>query len=242
VVRNGRLVNNTHVFAPDWAHVSLNGGNTAAVVNITPMPTTTGVQIIRGRVSRVDMWNTFRITDWGIRIFEGVRWGYAPIAREFTVDTDTIFIDDGGVVSMDNFFVFGDESVIDREFNIVVDGSRAVRIIDAPFTSPIGDQAGSYGHLTVRGIIYEISGDTISLRDMTVFNGRTGGWSVFHPTNNTGSVTAAANTIIIDRDQLIATNGLRVGMQIMALSAYSRAEAELAPGLSADAYIILVER
>ncbi|MCL1884574.1 MAG: S-layer homology domain-containing protein [Defluviitaleaceae bacterium] len=241
VVRNGRLVEPEHIFAPDWARVAMNGNSPgiAAVVDIGPAPDVSGIQIVRGRVSQVWPFEGFRVTT--MSIFDGFRWNFTPIEREFTIDHNTMFINSGGVTSIDDFIGHTDNSVIGDVFNVIVEGGRAVRVIDAPFTAPIPQTENSYGHLTVRGIIYEISGNTFSLRDMTVYNASTGGWQRISNVDPTGSVTTFANTIIVDRNEVIPANRLRVGQQIMAFGAVGRNTVEIEPGLSADAYIVFVE-
>jgi hypothetical protein len=114
-------------------------------------------------------------------------------------------------------------------------------VIDAPFTEPIPAMPNAPGHLTVRGIIYAIDGDTVSLRDMTVYHAQTGAWSRFSLINPTGTVTTFENSIIIDRNEVIGANRLQVGQQIMAFSNVRRDEVDLAPGLAVDAFIVLVE-
>ncbi|MCL1843065.1 MAG: S-layer homology domain-containing protein, partial [Defluviitaleaceae bacterium] len=239
VVRNGRLVEQHHIFAPDWARVAMNGPATAAVVDIGPAPSTSGVQIVRGRVAQVWPFESFRVET--MSLFDGFNWRFTPIAREFVIDHDTIFINEGGVTSIDDFLGFTDASVIGDVFNVIVYGGRAVRVIDAPFTQPVPQIEGSPGHLTVRGIIYAIEGDTINLRDMTVYNPANGSWARFSNVDPTGMVTAHANTIVVDRNQVIPASRLQVGQQIMAFSPTPRDTVEFAPGLSADAFIILVE-
>jgi hypothetical protein len=238
VVRNGRLVGTDNIAASDWARVSLVGAN-ASVVDIRPAPATNGVQIVRGRITRVMPFEGFRAE--AISIFDGFRWNYTPIARDFTIDHDTLFINSSGVTSIDSFIGYTDSSVIDNVFNVVVEGGRAVRVIDAPFTEPNPQIAGAPGHLTVRGIIYEVNGNTMELRDMTVYNARTGEWSRFSNVNATGSVTVQANSIIVDRNEVIPASRLQVGQQIMAFSNVRRDEVDIEPGLTADAFIVLVE-
>jgi hypothetical protein len=238
VVRNGRLVEQGHIYAPDWARVALNGAS-AAVVDIGAAPATSGVQIVRGRISQVWPFEGFRVET--MSLFDGFRWNYTPISREFTIDHNTIFINDSGVTSIDDFIGYTDDSVIGDVFNVIVEGSRAVRVIDAPFTEPTPQRANAPGHLTMRGIIYNIEGDTIHLRDLTVFNPNNGAWNRISMINPTGTVTAQPNTIIIDRNQVIPANRLQVGQQITAFSSEPRDEDEFAPDMTADVYIILVE-
>ena len=240
VVRNGRLVEHTHVFAPDWARVSLNGGNNAAIVSIDPPPVTSGVQIARGRVSQVFPNQSFRVET--TQIFDGLRWNFTPIAREFTIDHDTIFINSGGgVTSIDQFVGWGDDTAINEIFNIVIDGGRAARVIEAPFTAPIPSMQNAPGHLTLRGIIYDNAGGTVSLRDVSVFNALTGQWTRISNVNATATVTIPGNAIVVDRNEVIHANRLQVGQQIMALSPENRTAVTIEPGMQATAYLVFVE-
>jgi hypothetical protein len=93
----------------------------------------------------------------------------------------------------------------------------------------------------MRGTIYEIDGETLHLRDITIFNARSGGWERVSVINPTGSITTHPNTILVDRNEVIPANRLRVGQQILAFSNERRDEAQIEPNMSADAYIILVE-
>jgi hypothetical protein len=238
VVRNGRLVEQGHISAPDWARVALNGP-TAAVVDIGAAPATSGVQIVRGRVSKVWPFQGFRVET--VSLFDGFHWNYTPIAREFTIDHNTIFIDDSGVTSIETFIGYTEDSVVGNVFNVVVEGGRAVRVIDAPFTEPTPQREGAAGHLTVRGTIYEIEGNTISLRDITVYNPVNGAWNRISNINPTGTVEAHPNTIIVNRNEVIPANRLQIGQQIMAFSEVSRDEVDIEPDMTSDAFIILVE-
>jgi len=240
VVRDGRLVDPIHIFASDWARAAINGPLTAAVVDIGAPPATSGVQIVRGRIAQVLPFDSFRVET--LSIFDGFRWNFTPIAREFTIDHDTLFIGEGGVTSIDSFIGHTDASVVGQVFNVIVDGGRAVRVIDAPFTEPIPQLVGAPGHLTVRGIIYEITGNTMAIRDMTVYNGRTGAWERVSVINPTGVVVTLPNTIIVDRNEVIPASRLQVGQQILAFTPTRRDEVDIEPGLSADAFIVLVER
>jgi len=238
VVRNGRLVGTEQISASEWARVSL-VGPTASVVDIQPAPATSGVQIIRGRITRVLPFEGFVAE--AISIFDGFRWNFTPIARDFTIDHNTLFINSGGFSSIEEFIGYTDATVLNNVYNIVVDGGRAARVIAAPFTEPNPQIAGASGHLTMRGIIHEINGGSVSLRDMTVYNAATGAWERFSNVNATGSETVQENTIIVDRNEVIPASGLKIGQQIMAFSDVRRSDIELAPGLSADVYIVLVE-
>jgi hypothetical protein len=76
---------------------------------------------------------------------------------------------------------------------------------------------------------------------MTVFNPRNGHWMPISLNDASGGVTIQANAIIIDRDQKIGVNNLRVGQQIRVFTAEPLNTVTIGSGLEADAYIVLVE-
>ncbi|MCL2500300.1 MAG: S-layer homology domain-containing protein [Defluviitaleaceae bacterium] len=239
VVRDGRLVDPGNISAGDWARTSLNGHNLAAVIDISQPPSTSGVQIVRGRVARVWPHQSFRVET--MSTFDGLRWHYTPIPREFTIDHDTIFMMDGGIGTINDFIGYTDASVVGRVFNVIVDGGRAVWVIDMPFTEPIPSLPNASGHLTLRGTIFEANGNDISLRDVTVFNPRNGMWVPISLADASGSVTVQPNSIIVDRDRVVGASSLRVGQQIRVLTDVPLNTVTIGSGLDADAYIILVE-
>jgi len=239
VVRDGRLVDPSNISASDWARVSLNGHNLAAVVDITQAPSTDGVQIVRGRVARVWPHQSFRVET--MSTFDGLRWHYTPIPREFTIDHDTIFLMEDGIGSINDFIGFTEDSVVGQVFNVIVEGGRAAWVIEMPFTEPIPSMPNAPGHLAVRGTIYEITDGSLGLRDVTVFNPRNGMWTPISLVDASGGVTIQTNSIIIDRDRVVGANTLRVGQQIRVLTDTPLNTVTIGSGLEADGYIILVE-
>ena len=240
VTRNGRLVDHSHIFGADWARVSLNGGNLAAIVDIGPPPVTSGVQIVRGRIAQIFPFQSFRVET--MSLFDGLRWNFTPIPREFTIDHNTLFIDESGnVVSIDTFIGWGDDSRINDVFNVVVEGGRAARVIAAPFTEPVPSRQGAPGHLTIRGTIYSVGANTVNLREVSVFNALNGQWSRISNVNATAVVTIPSNAIVVDRNEVIPANRLQVGQQILALNNEDRTEFEIEPGMTLDAYMVFVE-
>lgn len=227
VRRNGRLVDGSQIVAPDYAVVSLNGADTAAVVDITPTPATSGIMIARGRIYSVDAGRSFKVQS--MALFGGQSWSYTPIQREFAIDHSTLFMDDSGLTSMDEFIGYTDTSVINKVYNIVIDGSRAARVIDAPYATQ-----------SVRGTIYAIDGDSISLKDVYVYDSETGRWSIISNRNAIGTVTVPANAILVDRNQVVGTNSLKVGQQIKVMT--DSLPNNITSGLAVTGYIVQVER
>ena len=226
VRRNGRLVDGTHIFAPDYAVVSLNGHNAAAVVDITQAPSTAGVQIMRGRVYSVDMGKSFKVQS--ISLFDGHNWIYTPIQREFTIDNRTLFMNAGGLFSIDAFLDYTPDSVVDNVYTIIVDGARAARVIDAPFA-----------RRSLRGIIYEAGDGQVSIRDVRAYNESTGQWTLISNRDATATVTIPSNAVIVDRDALIGSGNLRAGQQIKIMT--DELPDPIESGMNTTGHIILVE-
>jgi len=227
VRRNGRLVDGRQISPWDHARVSLNGENSAAVVDIGPAPQYAGVQLIRGRIQSIDQGNSFRVQS--MSLLDGFEWRFTPIEREFTIDRDTIFINQGGLTDINDFIDFTPETMVDRVFNIVVDGSRAAMIIDAPHSTQM-----------IRGTIFEVAPGQLSLRDVHVRNAITGEWNVISFRDATATAVIGNNTIIVDRNQTIGVNSLQVGQQVRIMSPAPLPTA--ASGMSVDGFIVLVER
>jgi len=229
VRRNGRLVDGRNIMPWDYALVSLNGRNNAAVVDIGQAPATAGVMIARGRVQSVDMGRSFRVQS--ISLFDGLNWHFTPIQREFTIDHGTFFFDESGLTSMYDFIDYTEDSVFDQVFNIVIDGSRAARVLDAP-----------YATRAVRGTIFAIDGDQVSLRNVHIHDPDSGRWNILSNIDATGTVTLGYNSIIVDRNEVIGLSGLRIGDQIRVMTTNAEMPDRPATGIELNGYIALVER
>jgi hypothetical protein len=252
VRKNGRLVTGAQIAGADYAMMSLNGGSQAAVVDINPPPATRGIGITMGIVFSVDQGRSFQIgeympgqnqTSGFLQVFNGLGWDASPqINRVFTIDNNTMFI--GAGVDINSFITYSPESVAGNVYTIVYDGARAVRVIQMP--------EDPYPQSFLRGVIYAIDGDTVSIRDTQVYNREApfggndeqmpydsqGGWFTLNPGDTTATVTTQAESIIIDRNQLIDTGALQVGQQILICT-------DVLPtgdNTNAVGYIIQVER
>jgi hypothetical protein len=236
VRRNGRLVSGLQIHPWDHAVVSLNGENNAAVVDISQAPGHMGVQIARGRVQSVDQGRSFRVQS--MALFDGTEWRFTPIEREFTIDHNTLFLNSEGLTSIDDFIDFTDATVVDRVFNIVIDGSRAARVVDAPFAGPMAGQ----NRMCIRGVIHNIEGENLHLRDVHVRNPQSGVWSIVSNTNATATLVVPVNSIVVDRNQVVSVNNLQVGQQVRALTNTPFTTAAAAQGASVPGFIVFVER
>ena len=224
VRRYGRLVDGGSINIPDYAVVSTNGGDVAAVVDITETPDTSKILFLRGRIMSVDEGKSFRVESFSA--LAGLSWFYTPIAREFTIDHDTIFLDASGHVGRDSFIGYTAGSVVDKVYNLVADGGRAVYVVEAPYTLR-----------WVRGVVYGVAEDSVSLKDAEHYEN--GQWVSVSRTDATASVTIAPNTLIAKNNKIIRASDLEPGDQIRAMT---DAIPAVEPGFSVNGYIVIVEK
>lgn len=228
VRRHGRLVDGMHILPPDWAVVSLNGHNRAAVVDITDTPGTSGIHIIRGRILSIDAGKSFRVQSMATLVENG--WVFSPVQREFTIDNQTLFLDaSGGVRSMNEWIDYGSNSVIDRVYNIVVDGGRAARVIDTPYATS-----------SVRGIIYEAGDGSISIRNAEYLDSQTGRWSLISRQNGTLHISLSGSSIIVKESRIATPSGLVSGDFVRIMT--TELNAPPVPGARLNGMIVRVER
>jgi len=226
VRRHGRLVTGQDILVPDYVMVVVNGTGTAAVVDIVDAPDTSKIMVARGRVISVNEGQSFKVQS--MSVLAGTSWVYTPVQREFTIDNKTLFLNEEGYVDPSTFMGYTDESVINTVYNIVVDGSRAAYVVEAP-----------YATAAVRGTIYNKDGDTLYLRNASVLNTRTGQWAPVSNVNSIIEVNVAPNTIIGMDNAIVQAAALRVGDQLCVMAAALPATA---PGMVVDGTIIMVEK
>lgn len=227
VRRHGRLVDGNGILASDYVKASLNGGLTAAVVDITDAPDTSGIMIARARVLSVDEGKSFKAQS--MSVLSGNSWVYTPVQREFTIDYNTIFFNSDGIVSSDNFIDYTSESVKDKAFNVVYDGSKALRIIEAP-----------YAREMVTGTVYNISGDTVSIKDAKYYDRATGKWNTVSNVNSILEININGNNAIIGKNNsLISVSNLEKGDLLKVMT--DELPAKVIPESNINGYIVLVE-
>lgn len=235
VRRYGRLVTGSNIMIPDYAVVSLNGGNTAAVVDIVDAPGNSQIVLARGRVLTVDEGKSFKVQS--MSVLSGDEWLYTPIAREFSIDYNTAFITADGFSTLDKFVDYNsavDDTIttsVDKVYNILIDGSRAARIIDAPYSTNM-----------VRGTVYSVdsSAGKAYLKNAVYLDSKTGIWMPVSNTNATVEITLHPNTFITKNNQVAGQNSITVGDQLKVMT--NTLPDKVTPGTVIDGYIIFVEK
>jgi len=226
VVRNGRLVSGNDILPFDHVSVVLNGQDRAAVVSIGPSPDVSQVNIARVRILSVNEGRSFTTT--ALSLLTGSEWIYSPIQREFTIGHDTIFIGESGPFGMDQFLGFTANNVINNTYYVVFEGSRATRVIAAPFATNM-----------IRGTIFENTGSALAIRDVLFYDEATGRWNPVSHVNNTGIIEIPFNSIIAKHNQIVLSNELRIGDQI---KVFTPGLPAMNPGFTVEGYIIIHER
>jgi len=223
VRRNGRMVTGLDISVGDFVTVSLNGGNTAAVVDITPLPAASGINFARARIQSVNENISFTVE--AMSVFTNNTWIFTPIEREFTIGPDTLFLDEFGFVPPEWFIGYTADSVVGNVYTIIYDGSMATHVIDVPHTNR-----------SVRGTI-AYDGSTF-LRDAQFQNHTTGIWVDTNAVDNTMNIITAPNTIIVRNNNIVQPWDLRAGDRVRVLTTTLP---ELYGGVEIPGHVILVE-
>lgn len=235
VVRHGRLTKGINIMVPDYATISLNGENTAAVVKIEDAPNTSGLIIARGRIKSINEGKSFQVQS--MAILNGNRWAYTPIERVFNIDYDTQFYDENGWVEQNTFIDYTDQTKVDKVYTIVTDGTRAIQVIDNPYAKD-----------GIRGTIYAIENSedgattTVRLKDSYIYryDENTGQWASVSSKNSALNITVPANYIIAKDNKSVGISELKVGNQIRVMTTTLPEKPTEADTI--NGYIIFVEK
>lgn len=225
IIRNGRLV--TSLKNNDYAQIALNDGEIAAVVNVIDTPGFSDVFIVRGRINSVDEGHSFRVQS--ISVLDGLVWDYSPVNRDFIVDYNTIYINKEGKVDLKTFLSYTDASVLDKAFNIVVDGTRAAYIVDTP-----------YAKENLRGTIYEITDTEIKLKGAKYLNRKNGKWINVSNKDSSVIVTIPNNSIIAKNNKIAFKKDLVIGNDVRVMT--DTLPDVVKTGITVNGYIVLVEK
>ena len=227
VRRHGRLVSGLDIFPADYLAVVLSGAGTAAIIDIFDQPDTSALQIMRARVSEVNDGESFTVQSMS-QLF-GNEWVFTPVQREFTIDPRTVFLPHGSF-NLNTFLTYTETSVFDQVFTVVTDGARASHIFQHNFANR-----------AARGTIFNIEGNTIHLRDVSIQNPVNNQWQIISNVNNTMTVTVDAGTLIGRNNAIVQPRDLQNGDQLLILTNNMPTQTERYPGMGIDAQIILVD-
>jgi hypothetical protein len=236
VRRHGRLVSGLDIFPSDYLSVVLSGAGTAAIIDIFDRPDTSGLQIMRARISEVNDGESFVVQSMS-QLF-GNEWVFTPVQREFTIDPRTVFLpqerlgmgDETTPFNINTFLTYTETSVFDQVFTIVTDGARASHIF-----------SHSFANRAARGTIFNVDGNTIHLRDVSIQDPVTNQWHPISIVNNTMTVTVDAGTLIGRNNAVVQARDLRNGDQLLVLTNQMPAPTDRYPGMAIYGQMVLVD-
>jgi len=223
VRRYGRLVDGAGIAIPDYAVVSLNGGNNAAVVDIADAPTNAGVQIYRGQVLSVDEGKTFDallqrqlVPFWA----NYKQWNQMFLNNKvYDIDYNTKFLTPTGLLSYDKFIdyqsaVAGDPGQVYGQFyNIITEGSRAAWIIDSPICLMPNQPSLVY---SVRGTVYGIEQGALHIKDAYYLAANGGSVKIASP--GTLVINLQTESVILKNNQVVGQNSVVIGNDITVIT------------------------
>lgn len=224
--RNGRLVDPHSIMPSDYAQVVITGENKAAVIDITEKSTIGTLQIFRGRIKKIKNSETFEVETFSL--LEDTLWMYHPIPRTFTIDNRTKFYDETGFIDdgIKTFIGYGEDTQIDEVYTAIVSGDYAQAVVKMPYT-----------RYSVRGEIYETSGQEIKIKDTYFYHTGRKRWEVKGRKDNTQDITLTGNAIVMKNGKIISPNSLTRGDKIRIMT---NIEPQGATG-AVEGYLIIVE-
>ncbi len=226
VIRDGRLVDINSILPQDYAHVSTNKG-IATIVNITEPINNEQITLQRARVFSVDEGQSFKVSS--ISTYDNSSWNYSPVQKEYTIDYDTIFINETGEVRpIEEIIDYSDSTVFETAYNIFSEGTKTLLIASQPYIKE-----------ELKGTVYDIQGENIFLKDVTYRDSETKTWTTVSYENNYLTVALAPNKVIVKNSEFINTNGISIGDNIRILTDTLNTPVE--PGTTVDGYVAYIE-
>lgn len=207
VVRDNRLVGATNILVGDTLQAVITGGNNLAVGRITSNPTSEGtLQVYRGRIKKVNTGESFQVETFSL--LENNLWYYHPTPQTFTIDPDTRFFGESGLITggINSFLSYGEKTNVGDVYTIVAIGGKAYEIVQMPYVTE-----------ATKGEIYAVEGNTIKIKDAYYFDTKGSKWNQYSKKNVGGTITLQNNTIIIKNGQVVPSSSLENGDTIKAM-------------------------
>lgn len=221
IVKYGRLVSGNSLGNGDDAYMALDrrysdGSLYASVMKIDKPADADSLVIYRGRISEINDGKNFTLESFSQ--LQGIEWKYYNTPKTFSITYDTRVLNNNGILNVRDFIGYGEDSYLHRSVYVASDGVNAILISTAPF-----------GTENMRGIVYEIDGDLIKLRNVSVYDESDLMW-VSRPDVSIGLLN---DTVIVEKGKIINSKGIVKGASVRVLKKET--------GLSGDGYIVFVE-
>lgn len=231
IIKDGKMVGASSILSPDYAQVVLNGNNNAAIVNIDQEPINDAISVFRGRVAKIENNHSLQVQSHSE--LKDMKWTYSPISRIFTLNYDTLIMNENGdIIPQKEFITYSDISKVDEVYTIIAEGTKAKYIVK-----------NDYAKEGVEGKIYELSSDKIMIKDVIVYNSHKKKWTDLSYKNSYAQVDIPKNSIIIKNNEVISTDMLETGDKIRVMTTEDLSDKLKEEGSrNVKGYIIFVEK
>lgn len=226
IVRENRLVGTNNIMVGDTLQAVVTGENKLAVGRIVNDQTTGSLQVYRGRVKKITDRKSFQVETFSL--LDGNTWYYHPTPQTFSVDMDTKFYNESGLISggIEEFLSYGEQSSVGEVYTIIAIGEKAYAIMDMPYATE-----------SVKGTIYSAEEGSIKIKDVYYYDKTKKNWLEYSKKNVGGTITLASNAVVIKDGKVIPVSKLEVDDTI---SAMIETNFKTANG-TVNGYIVVVE-
>ena len=154
---------------------------------------------------------------------------YHPIPRTFTIDNRTKFYDESGIVGdgITKFIGYGEDTQIDEVYTAIVEGDFAQAVIKMPYTRH-----------SVRGEVYELSGNEIKIKDTYFYHLGRKRWEAKGRKDSSQEITLADNAIVMKNGKVISPSSLGKGDKLRIMTNQDPQTATT----GIEGYLIIVEQ
>ncbi len=226
IVRDKRLIEPHNIMVGDVMQAVITGENKLAAAQITSAMTTGSLEILRGRIKKINDREEFEVESFSK--LEGNTWYFHPTPRTFSIDRQTKFYTEAGFVAgeIEDFLSYGENSRVGEVYTAVTIGEKAYAVIDMP-----------YARESLKGEVYEVDGESVKVKDVYYYHTSQKKWLEYSRKNTGATLTVTPNTVIIKNGKVIPPSRLEKGDKIKAMLELNLKDTDG----TTDGYIIIVE-
>ena len=232
IVKNGKLLNPNQVKSMDEAYFvtsnQVDGSLKANVIWIREPLEDTGISLIRGRISHIDLYNSVTLESFSE--FSEPKWNFNNVKKTLTIDPSlTRVFDDGGRVDLALFDDSGTNSYKKRTVYVLVQDGKALLVSTAPFGDVVykgriydlaGVQKDSFNHVVVPA-------SSLTIKDGTRYNDTSSKWEDVAE----AQFSFLPNTVFVRNGKVIDSSQLEIGDRVTVIKSES----------GENAFIVMVE-
>ena len=226
IVRDKKLVESHNIMVGDVLQAVVTGENKLAVGKISSDTTTASLEVFRGRIKKITDTEQFQFETFSL--LEDNKWYFHPTPRTFTIDADTKFYNESGLIpnGLDGFLAYGDSTEIGNVYTVVAIGDKAYMVVEMPYVTN-----------SVKGQVYKSDAESIKVKDVYYYDTAKKKWVEYSKKNIGATIKLASNSIIIKDGKVVSAKSLEKGDII---SAMVETNLKTANG-TVPGYIIVVE-